>query len=136
VYLPEGNQEQAKILLGRLQNEEIEVTEMVANSGLLPDSFDNASETQIRAVLGEKFTSELLKREVGPWQGPIESPFGLHLVRIEQITRGEVPALDDIRAVVRREWQSDARKASRKLLIEQLRANYNVQIEDFDADSQ
>ena len=133
VYLPEGNREQAKILLGQLQNGEIAVTEAVASSGLLPESFDNASATQIRAVLGEEFTGELLKREVGPWQGPIESPFGLHLVRIEQITRGEVPALDDIRAVVRREWQSDARKATRTLLIEQLRANYNVQIEDFEA---
>ena len=136
VYLPEGSQEQAKILLARLHTEDTRIADAVAGSGLLPDSFENASATRVRGFFGEEFTRELYKREVGPWQGPIESPFGLHLVRIEQITRGEVPALIDIRAVVRREWQSDARKASRKSLIATLRANYSVQIEDFDADSQ
>ena len=136
VYLPDGDEEQARTLLERLQNEDIAPEDAVAGSGLLPDSFENASEARIRGVMGEDFTIEIYKREVGLWQGPIESPFGLHLVRIEQITRGEVPPLVDIRAVVRREWQSDTRKASRKLLIATLRTNYSVQIEEFDAGNQ
>ena len=136
VYLPDGDQEQAIILLERLQAEDIAVADAVSASGLLPGSFENASATRVRDVLGDEFTTELFKHDAGSWQGPIESPFGLHLVRIEQITRGEVPALDDIRAVVRREWQSDARKASRKLLFEQLRANYRVKIEESDAGGQ
>jgi len=130
VYLADGSQEQARNLLARLRSEDITVADAIAGSGLLPDSFENASATRIRGVLGDEFATEIFKREVGPWQGPIESPFGLHLVRIEQITRGEVPALADIRAVVRREWQSDARKASRKVLLDQLRAKYSVQIEE------
>jgi len=136
VYLPDGNLEQAMILLAQLQSDDYSAGNTGVGSGLLPDSFDDASATRIRSVLGEEFTNELIKRDVGPWQGPIASPFGLHLVRIEQIVRGEVPVLDDIRAVVRRDWQSDARKASRKQLIDQLRANYNVQIEESDAGNQ
>ena len=136
VYLSEGNQEQAMALLARLQSDDFSAGNTGVGSGLLPDSFDDASATRIRSVVGEEFTDEIFRRKVGPWQGPIESPFGLHLVRIEQITRGEVPALEDIRAVVRREWQSDARNASRKELIAQLRANYIVQIEASDAGNQ
>ena len=65
----------------------------------------------------------------------VQSPFGMHLVRIDQIVAARVPLLDEILDVVRREWLVDRRQAAQATLYEQLRAKYMITIEEFDDSS-
>jgi hypothetical protein len=102
-------------------------------SGLLPDRIDDMSETQISALLGGTFTQQLLQLEPGDWAGPIESPYGVHLVRIDRTVESIVPPLAAIRRDVRREWLVDRRKTSRDVMIEELRSKYRITIEDYEA---
>ena len=101
-------------------------------SGLLPRQFDDVSETNVAGQFGGEFSATLFTQDVEQWTGPVQSPFGTHLVRIDQIVEARVPLLDEIRDVVQREWLVDRRKAAQATLYDQLRAKYTITIEEFD----
>ena len=54
---------------------------------------------------------------------------GAHLVWIEGRSEGRLPKLEEIRAVVDREWRNENRLASRKAINESLRDQYQVIVE-------
>ncbi len=65
----------------------------------------------------------------GQWAGPIESGYGLHLVRFTEYGPGELPELAEIRALVLREWSIEQRQKRSDEFYRQLRARYSVIIE-------
>ena len=63
------------------------------------------------------------------WIGPVESPFGAHLVQLSARAAGRLPPLAEIRAVVLREWQATQQQAANEAFYEGLRRKYDVRIE-------
>jgi hypothetical protein len=108
----------------------------LSQSYLIPYRFDDASEAEIGARFGDAFTAALFDIETREWTGPIESAFGLHLVRIEDIVARSIPALADIRAEVEREWLVDFRAAAQQQIIDQMKAKYTVVVEAYEAPEQ
>ena len=87
----------------------------------------------IAVQFGEAFRKELFALEAGRWAGPLESPFGVHLIRIDQIVDGQMPTLDEIRGDVKRDWLADRRETAQQGLFDQMRAKYSVTIETYEA---
>ena len=60
---------------------------------------------------GEGIRSRLCHRalqpEARPWQGPIESGYGWHLIWIESIAPGKVPAFEEVEPDVKTAWLAD-----------------------------
>ncbi len=131
-YIADGDAAAAMPVLDRLRSGESVARMNTAGSGLLPDRIDDMSETQISALLGSTFTQQLMRQEPGDWAGPIESPYGVHLVRIDLIVESVVPPLVVIRSDVRREWLFERRVASRDEMIDALRGKYRITIEDYE----
>ncbi len=63
---------------------------------------------------------------VGQWTGPIQSPYGLHLVKIDRRVEGRIPGLAEIRAAVKRDWLYERRRTAQETLFDQLRSQYTV----------
>jgi hypothetical protein len=63
------------------------------------------------------------------WQGPLESGYGLHLVRIVEAAVGEAPPLDRVRKKVRADLVRDRREAAFEAYLETLREKYDVRIQ-------
>ena len=99
-------------------------------SGLLPRRFDDAAETTIAGQFGASFKDRLFGLETERWVGPIESPFGLHVIYIGGIVAGRVPLLAEIRNEVHRDWLADRREAAQTAFFDQLRARYDITIEE------
>jgi hypothetical protein len=131
-YIADGNAAAAMPVLDRLRAGESVAEINLVGSGLLPDRIDDSSETQISALLGSTFTRQLMQQEPGDWTGPIESPYGVHLVRIDRVVESVVPPLEEIRRNVRREWLVVRREASREAMIDALREKYRITIEDYE----
>lgn len=131
VYLVDADSTSVDALLAALVNDEAIDSGITSPSGLLPRNFSNASVTTIAGQFGQAFTDELLLQEVGRWTGPVASPFGTHLIRIEQIVEGRVPPLDEIRDVVQREWLVDRREAAQQAFFQALRDKYTITIEEY-----
>jgi hypothetical protein len=131
VYLVEAAPGTVDATLAALQKNEVLAADIPGLSGLLPRRFDNATETTVASQFGEGFKNVLFTLDVGQWTGPVESPFGVHLIRIEQIEDGRVPPLSEIRDIVQRDWLSERRRSAQATLFEQLRSKYAITIEDY-----
>lgn len=88
--------------------------------------FLNTDEREIRRALGSQFLGGLKALPVGSWQGPIESGFGLHLLKISERIEGDLPSLTEIRNVVEREWASLKRTETNEAFYAAMRARYIV----------
>jgi parvulin-like peptidyl-prolyl isomerase len=68
--------------------------------------------------------------EKGRWQGPVSSGFGQHFVFISERVSGSLPALDDVRPAVRREWANAQRLEADRKLYASLRERYEIVVEE------
>ena len=59
----------------------------------------------------------------------MESPYGLHLVLVQERVAGAAPELAEVRPVVEREVLAERRKRNLDTLYEQLLEKYTVTIE-------
>jgi len=132
VYLKDKSPEEADSTLAKLQ-EGIADPSQLSDSYLIAYQFDDVTETVIGAQFGDSFRKALFALETGEWTGPIDSPFGLHLVQIDKIITGVVPPLADIRAEVEREWLVDFRATAQQVIIDEMQSKYTVTIEPYEA---
>jgi len=96
---------------------------------LLPATMEAASPQVIANTFGEEFARQIDEAPVGQWSGPIESGFGLHLVKVDERVAGSAPTLVEIRPIVLREWQSEQRRAQNKSFLDTLRSKYERRVE-------
>lgn len=90
--------------------------------------FADSSPEQISKVFGVKFSESLFSLTTsGSWQGPLESGLGWHLVWIEKITPGRVPAFDEVdSAQVKSEWISAQREETKRKAFAAIRNRYEI----------
>jgi hypothetical protein len=104
--------------------------EAVGQATLLPLRSKDVSVDRVAAEFGEGFAGALAPLPEGRWQGPVLSTYGLHLVRIDGRTAAESPRLAEVRAAVQREWENERRMRARDAREQELRARYEVVIEE------
>ncbi len=97
---------------------------------LIGDHFELVASSEIRKQWGDAFAKELLKAALGQWQGPIESPYGKHLVFVEERKKNLKPNFTEIKEQVRKDYFERERLAAQKRRYESLRSRYRVVIED------
>jgi len=87
---------------------------------------DNSPE-QVARVFGTAFAESIFKLKTGVWQGPIESGLGWHLVRIEALTPGRLPAFNEIDSEqLKAEYLADQRNESKRRTFELMKKRYMV----------
>ena len=101
----------------------------VGRPTMLPSREDAAALDLVARDFGQEFVRQLEQVPLGQWHGPVQSPFGTHVVRVTQRTPGALPALDDIRVAVTREWERERRERALEANLAELRRKYPVVIE-------
>jgi hypothetical protein len=96
---------------------------------LLPGEMQSAPPQSIANTFGSDFAEQVLEAPVGQWTGPLQSGFGLHLVRVDDRKAGATPEFEQIRPLVLREWQSGQRTEFNKAFLDGLRARYDIRVE-------
>jgi hypothetical protein len=102
---------------------------VTGDSTMLPERIDGNA-TDVARAFGAEFESVLRTVPVGSWQGPVESGFGLHLVRVEKREDGRVARLADVREAVERDVLHAKAQAANDAYYESLRSKYAVRVED------
>jgi hypothetical protein len=120
---------EALAILARLRGTSRINIEKLGDAFLLPSQFEKTSAGETARLFGEKFANELTRTQLGAWAGPIESSYGLHLVRVN----GRIPevarSLAKVRESVLRDLLSDRRKQELDTQYEKLRAHYTVVVQ-------
>lgn len=88
-----------------------------------------AREGEIARDFGDEFASKLVALPPGDWTGPLYSPFGAHLVKIDERIEARLPALAEIRDMVLREYQAEQRKLQKDVAYQKLREGYEVSVD-------
>lgn len=69
----------------------------------------------------------LLQIPIGSWQGPLQSGYGWHIVRVGQRDEPVTPPFDAVRAAVAETVRAEQKEENNRRSFEQLRARYDVQ---------
>jgi hypothetical protein len=122
---------EAKALLEELRgkNEDTTDIEKCGDTFLLPSRFEKTSAAVTARLFGENFATQLATIAPGEWAGPIESSYGLHLVRVDARVPGAAPPLANVRDLVLRDFLNDRRKQELDGQYSKLRARYTVVVE-------
>jgi peptidyl-prolyl cis-trans isomerase C len=100
----------------------------LADPFMFQDYYGDSSEEQLAKDFGLQFATALFQLKPGSWQGPIESGYGWHLLFIDSITPGRIPAFEEVEPDVKTAWLGDQRDQAWRKAYETMRAKYTVSL--------
>ena len=122
----------AETMLARLN--EGAAPESLGDPTLLPHEYKLATQGEIERSLGERFARDVVELEArDDWMGPVYSAYGGHLLKVSARVDARLPELEEIRALVEREYHAERRKELKDLAYAKLREGYDVTIEPFES---
>ena len=123
----------ARRLLSRLND--ANDPESLGDRTLVPRTYQLALQSEVARDFGDEFAREIVLLPVDEWSGPVFSPFGAHLVKIDARIDARLPELPEIRDEVLREYLEDKREQQKNLVYEKLREGYMITVEPLSANS-
>lgn len=96
---------------------------------MLENAFESVSQSEVDRLFGTGFGETLNGLEIGSWQGPLKSGYGMHLIRVDQRTPARSPELDEVRTIILRDWQSANRQKTNENIFSKLKERYTITIE-------
>ena len=85
---------------------------------------------EIRAAMGPEASARVLALSQGEWAGPIESPLGVHYVKITHRQPLPRPSFEAMLGYVRGDWELERREEIRSRKVAQIARRYRVVIPD------
>ena len=107
--------------------------EALGDRTLVPRTYQLASQSIIARDFGDEFAREVVSLPTSDWGGPLYSPFGAHLVKLDARVDARLPELTEIRDEVLREYLAEKREEQKNLAYEKLREGYEVMVDSLDA---
>lgn len=97
---------------------------------MMKREFKNLSAVETTRLFGLDFSKSVAELKGLIWQGPIESAFGLHLVRLDSFNSQLTPEFDAVRDDVEAAWQDEAQRAANQDALKTLIRKYKVDVLD------
>jgi hypothetical protein len=101
----------------------------LGDTSLLDLRFEALPASLVAQQFGDQFAAALSELSIGQWRGPVASTYGAHLVLVDDRTDGRVPGLEEVRAVVHRDWANAQRTDASEKYYQALLRRYTVTVE-------
>ncbi len=98
----------------------------LADPFMFQDYYRDRSREFLGKEFGAPFAVAVAKLPPGSWQGPIESGFGWHLVFVDTVVPGRVPAFEEVEADVRTAWLREVKALAWAKSYKKMRETYTV----------
>ncbi|MBS9718837.1 peptidyl-prolyl cis-trans isomerase [Pseudohalocynthiibacter aestuariivivens] len=98
----------------------------LGQASLMPQIFSNMGQQNTDGTLGPGVYTALSGLGTGHWDGPIQTGYGYHVMRVISISPGEVPQFEDVRDRVEIDWRADVEQSLIAKQIETIRTRYSV----------
>lgn len=95
----------------------------------LESRFVDAARERVAILFGPALTDAVFSAEPGPWMGPYESDFGLHLIRLVERTPARQPPFEEIEEQVREVFAAERRRAANAAAYQEMRGRYDIAVE-------
>jgi peptidyl-prolyl cis-trans isomerase C len=107
----------------------------VGDPFMLPRELADVSREDIVRDFGSAFAAAVTGSKPGAWAGPVRSPFGVHLVKLESHTARAAARFEDVRASVRESYLAQRQRAANTALRAKLRQQYRIVVESPESES-
>ena len=97
---------------------------------LVEAEFRNADRQTVASAFGPRFAEAVFALRPGAWHGPVESGYGLHLVRVSEKDLGRRRDFAEVRAEVVERWREQKQRESEAGFFERLMEKYDVVLDD------
>jgi len=91
--------------------------------------YDSLNDFEVSRLFGDTFSKQLFELTTGKWVGPVESGYGLHLVRIDSRTDPRAPSLARVRDKVQNEWLGEQQRKANTAFYAELHKRYEITVE-------
>lgn len=95
---------------------------------LLGARFASMSRSEIAARFGGDFADALARARPGAWTGPLQSPYGLHLVRVDERVPAREPDFDELRARAAPAWMAQEQPRLVREQLRRLHQRYRIEV--------
>ncbi|HKQ24903.1 MAG TPA: peptidylprolyl isomerase [Burkholderiales bacterium] len=92
--------------------------------------FRDADRQAVAGAFGPEFARAVFELQPGAWHGPLESGYGLHLVRVAAAQPGRRRDFAEVRPMVLERWREQQLREAEARFFERLMAKYEVLIDD------
>lgn len=101
----------------------------VGDPFMLPRELADVSRDDIARDFGSIFADAVTGSAPGTWSGPVRSPFGVHLVKLESHTPRSIAKFEDVRDRVREAYLAQKQREANAALRAKLREQYKIVVE-------
>jgi peptidyl-prolyl cis-trans isomerase C len=105
----------------------------VADPFMFKNYYGDSTPELLAKEFGPEFATGLFKLRPGSWQGPVQSGYGWHLVWIDSIEPGRVPAFEEVEPDVKSAWIDDRYREVKRVALEEMRSRYTVVVPSLDS---
>jgi hypothetical protein len=102
---------------------------------LMQSSYQFITQRDAAQLFGKAFSERLFELPEGGWQGPVESGFGLHLVRVTDREALRIPPFEEVADQVRNEFEYQRRRQANEAVLEGMKARYEIVIAEIGAEA-
>ena len=102
------------------------IARALADPFMFQDYYRDRAPEFLGKEFGPQFALAVAKLAPGSWQGPIESGFGWHLVFVDTVIPGRVPAFEEVEPDVRTAWLGEQKALAWEKAYKEMRAKYTV----------
>jgi hypothetical protein len=98
----------------------------LADRFMFQDYYGDRAPDALAKEFGPQFVVALEKLKPGSWQGPIESGYGWHLVYVDTVIPGHIPAFEEMEPDVKAAWLGEQKATAWQKAYAEMRAKYVV----------
>jgi hypothetical protein len=110
------------------QPEDSKLAVSSGDSFMFQDYYGDRTPAAIAKEFGPQFAVALEKLKPDSWQGPVESGYGWHLVFVDTVIPGHIPAFEEIEPEVKTAWLNEQKATAWQKAYAEMRAKYTVML--------
>ncbi|HQR19275.1 MAG TPA: peptidylprolyl isomerase [Burkholderiaceae bacterium] len=108
------------------QPQDSKIAAKLADPFMFQDYYRDRAPDYLGKEFGPQFALAVAKLVPGRWSGPIESGFGWHLVYVDTLIPGSVPAFEEVEPDVKVTWLGEQKLLAWQKAYQEMRAKYTV----------
>jgi peptidyl-prolyl cis-trans isomerase C len=93
---------------------------------MFQDTYIDRTPESVAKDFGPSFAQAIFKLLPGRWAGPIQSGYGWHLVFVDAIDPGRMPAFSEIEPQVKADWLETRTRELKEAALKEIRSRYTV----------
>lgn len=98
----------------------------LADPFMFQDYYGDRTPQELAREFGPDFAGALVQLKPGSWQGPVKSGYGWHLVFVDSLVPGRIPAFAEVESDVKTAWLGQQKVIAVEKAYRDMRAKYTL----------